>query len=85
MASMPLFDRIPEGGEPAAESVLTVGALNRSVRARLEDEWGDLWVEGELSDVSRPRSGHIYFTLNDPEAAAQVRGVLFRGDAVRIQ
>ena len=44
----------------------------------LESELGEVWVEGELSNVRKPASGHWYFTLKD--ASAQLRCVLFRGD-----
>ncbi len=42
-----------------------VGELLRSVKALLETEWARLWVEGEVSQVSRPPSGHVYFSLVD--------------------
>ena len=53
------------------------------VRYALEDSWSDIWIEGELSDVTRAASGHVYFTLNDERDVAQVRGVMFRNDARR--
>ena len=52
------------------------------VRAVLEDALGDLVVEGELSNVHRHRSGHLYATLKD--AGAQLRLVVWRGDASRL-
>jgi exodeoxyribonuclease VII large subunit len=64
--------------EPAR--IYRVGELNRRIRLKME-RWGDVWVEGELSDVSRATSGHVYFTLNDGVEQAQLRGVMFRGDA----
>ena len=56
--------------------VYTVGRLNREARAVLEGGFPLLWVEGELSNLSRPASGHLYFSLKDPQA--QVRCALFR-------
>ena len=56
--------------------VYTVGRLNREVRAALEGGFPLLWVEGELSNVARPASGHLYLTLKD--APAQVRCAMFR-------
>jgi exodeoxyribonuclease VII large subunit len=56
--------------------ILTVSQLNRQVRSWLEQEMGALSVKGELSNVSRPASGHLYFTLKD--AGAQLRCVYFR-------
>lgn len=64
--------------EPAR--IYRVAELSRRVRAKVES-WGEVWVEGELSDVSRATSGHLYFTLNDGVEQAQLRGVMFRGDA----
>jgi exodeoxyribonuclease VII large subunit len=64
-----------------APRVLAVGELARIARIALEDRFPDVWVEGELSDVSRPASGHVYFTLSDSNA--QVRGVMYRNDAQR--
>jgi len=56
--------------------LLSVSQLNLKARKALENDLGDVWVEGELSNVSRPASGHIYFTLKDDRA--QVRCALFR-------
>ena len=71
------------GGGDTEERVYRVGQLNRIVRLQLEDRFRNVWVQGELTDVSRPSSGHVYFTLNDEEENAQVRGVMFRSDAQR--
>lgn len=57
-------------------SILTVSELNRHVRAFLEHELSDVCVSGEISNVSKPSSGHYYFTLKD--AGAQIRCVYFR-------
>ncbi len=51
--------------------------LNRELRVHLEAGFPRLWLAGELSNLSRPASGHWYFTLKD--ARAQVRCALFRG------
>jgi exodeoxyribonuclease VII large subunit len=56
--------------------IFTVSRLNREVRAVLEGSFPLLWVEGELSNLSQPASGHLYFTLKD--VAAQVRCAMFR-------
>jgi exodeoxyribonuclease VII large subunit len=58
---------------------LSVSEVNRRARQLLERGIGELWVEGELSGVSRPASGHVYFTLKD--SAAQLRCALFRNRA----
>jgi exodeoxyribonuclease VII large subunit len=62
---------LDEGGE-----VLTVSALNREVRQLIEGSFGLVWVEGEVSNLARPSSGHLYFSLKD--AQAQVRCAMFR-------
>ena len=60
----------------ARDDVLTPSQLNTLARSLLEDAFPLVWVEGELGNVSRPASGHLYFTLKD--ARAQVRGALFK-------
>lgn len=64
--------------DPSApeRNVLTVTQLNRQARQLLETHMSLLWVEGELSNVSQPSSGHWYFTLKDDQA--QVRCAMFR-------
>ena len=58
-------------------SVFSVSELNSSVARLLEQEFSWIWVEGEISNLATPASGHIYFTLKD--AGAQVRCAMFRG------
>lgn len=60
----------------APREVLTVAALNRDARRLIEGTFGTAWVEGEISNLSRPSSGHLYWTLKD--ANAQVRCAMFR-------
>lgn len=60
---------------------LTVTRLVRRMKNLLEIEIGEVWVEGEVSNLRRQSSGHSYFTLKD--ASAQVSCVLFRGNASR--
>jgi exodeoxyribonuclease VII large subunit len=63
------------GLDESAE-ILTVSALNREVRQLIEQSLGLVWVEGEISNLARPSSGHIYFSLKDEKA--QVRCAMFR-------
>ena len=49
------------------ETVLTVSQLTREIRSLLEEEIGDVWVEGEVSNLRVQSSGHQYFTLKDAE------------------
>jgi exodeoxyribonuclease VII large subunit len=58
---------------------ISVSDLNRQARQMLERGFGDCWVEGEISGLARPASGHIYFTLKD--AKAQLRCAFFRNRA----
>jgi exodeoxyribonuclease VII large subunit len=58
-------------------SVFSVSELNSAVARLLEQEFAWIWVEGEISNLATPASGHIYFTLKD--AGAQVRCAMFRG------
>jgi exodeoxyribonuclease VII large subunit len=64
--------------DPSASSrrILSVSELNRAARGLLEGGFPVLWVEGEISNLAQPASGHLYFSLKD--AQAQVRCALFR-------
>jgi exodeoxyribonuclease VII large subunit len=61
----------------------TISDLVRYLRQAVEADFRlqDLWVKGEVSNLSRPSSGHVYFTLKDAEAS--LRCVVWRSDAVR--
>ncbi|MBA4246254.1 MAG: exodeoxyribonuclease VII large subunit [Pseudomonas sp.] len=63
--------------------VLSVSQLNNRARLLLEDVFSGIWVEGEISNLARPASGHVYFTLKDSQA--QVRCALFRQNAARVR
>ncbi|MBE7927581.1 MULTISPECIES: exodeoxyribonuclease VII large subunit [Pseudomonadaceae] len=63
--------------------VLSVSQLNSRARLLLEDVFAQVWVEGEISNLARPASGHVYFTLKDKNA--QVRCALFRQNALRVR
>lgn len=69
-------DYSPDQAGPPPRQILTPSSLNRLVRDLLEDALPLIWIEGELSNVARPASGHLYFTLKD--ANAQVRCAMFR-------
>lgn len=62
--------------------VFTVSELNRTVRDLLENGLGEIWIEGEISNLARPASGHMYFSLKDRDA--QVRCALFKGRGRRL-
>lgn len=65
----------PENAAPARE-VYSVSRLNRAACALLEGEFPSVWVEGELSNLASPSSGHLYFSLKDE--GAQLRCAMFR-------
>lgn len=60
---------------------VSVAQLNRQAKFILEQHFPTVLVKGEISNLARPRSGHIYFSLKDSEA--QVRCAFFRGQAAR--
>ena len=62
--------------QPARE-VYTVSSLNREARRLIEGRLGTVWVEGEISGLVRPRSGHLYWRMKDE--SAQLRCAMFRG------
>ncbi|MFB3925955.1 MAG: exodeoxyribonuclease VII large subunit [Syntrophales bacterium] len=58
------------------KQILTVSELTKNIQYLLESTFGLLWVEGEISNLRRPGSGHVYFTLKDEKS--QIRAVVFR-------
>lgn len=58
------------------QAIISVSELNRLVKGELESKFPNIWIEGELSNLAQPGSGHIYFTLKDEQA--QVRCAMFR-------
>jgi exodeoxyribonuclease VII large subunit len=64
-----------------SREILSVSALNDRIKALLEEGFASLWVEGEVSNLRRPASGHVYFTLKD--AKSQIRAVIFRNPFVQ--
>ena len=63
-------------GSAPERDIYSVSRLNQEARLLLEQGFPRIWLEGELSNVSRPSSGHLYFTLKD--ARAQIRAAMFR-------
>lgn len=63
--------------QPRQRRVFSVSSLNRHIKDLLESDLPQVWVEGEVSNVSRPASGHVYFSLKDDKC--QIRCALFRG------
>lgn len=77
MSFSPSSPSASPGASP--EQALSVSELNHSARRLLERHMPACWIEGEISSLSQPSSGHAYFTLKD--AHAQVRCALFRQQA----
>lgn len=63
--------------------ILSVSQLNETVRELLDQALPPLWVEGEISNLAKPASGHLYFSLKDGKA--QVRCAFFRHRAGRVR
>jgi exodeoxyribonuclease VII large subunit len=68
---------------PDGVKILSVSELTQAVRGVLEDGFPAVWVAGEVSNLARPSSGHLYLTLKDAEA--QLRAVIWRGIALRLR
>ena len=84
---MDLFDfadsnDIAEEKQAQEKSILTVSQLTRKIRNLIEYRVGEVWVEGEISNLRKQASGHQYFTLKDK--GSQLSCVLFRGNATRL-
>jgi exodeoxyribonuclease VII large subunit len=64
------------GQADAIAGAITVSQLNRQVKTLLEQGLARLWIEGEISNLAKPASGHLYFSLKDD--SAQIRAAFFR-------
>tara|TARA_B100000965_G_C19592586_1_gene758605 strand:- start:348 stop:1736 length:1389 start_codon:yes stop_codon:yes gene_type:complete len=72
----------PSEKKKEEKSIFSVSELTRKIRNLLEYRVGEVWVEGEISNLRKQASGHQYFTLKD--ANSQLPCVLFRGNASKI-
>jgi len=77
----PLFAQ--DAANTDSEPVLTVSQLTSQIKLLLEGSFDSVWVTGEISNFSRPRSGHCYLTLKDNDS--QLRAVIWRGTAARLR
>jgi len=75
--NQPSSIKISLAATPPERDTLSVSQLNRRAKMLLETQLPLLWIEGEISNFSRPASGHWYFTLKD--SSAQVRCAMFKG------
>ena len=69
--------------ETAQRRILSVSELTGLVRTSVETGFSDVWLEGELSNLRAPGSGHLYCTLKDD--SCQIRAVIFRSTAARLR
>lgn len=72
-----------KSAEADSDAPLSVSALSAQIKGTLEDAFPRVSVVGEVSNFSRPQSGHCYFTLKDDNA--QIRAVMWRGTASRLK
>src|SRR6266446_1836230 len=72
-------DQLGFSFRPLERRIWTVRDLVSTVRTHIEREYGEIWVEGEISNFRAHDSGHLYFTLKDQNA--QIRAVMFRSSA----
>ncbi len=85
MNSQSLFESSPEENSESQDDqqqVLSVSEVNHLVKQLVNEAFPTMWVSGEISDIARPRSGHLYFNLKD--ADGQLRGVIWRGSAEKL-
>ena len=75
--------KAPPKDDASKTEPLSVAALTSQIKATLEAGFPSVWVAGEVSNFSRPSSGHCYFTLKDDQA--QIRAVIWRGVASRLR
>lgn len=73
---MPMANRFPTPSAPESESIFSVSNLNKRARSLLESNFPAVAVEGEISNLATPASGHWYFTLKDRQS--QIRCAMFR-------
>jgi exodeoxyribonuclease VII large subunit len=73
----------PTRKEAEHKLMYTVSGLNEKVRITIEKALGLVWIQGEISNLARPNSGHIYFSLKDN--ASQVRCAMFRAQVSRVK
>jgi exodeoxyribonuclease VII large subunit len=66
----------PAPQRPPARRVVTVSQVNATIRALIESQLRDVWIEGEISNCRVWNTGHMYFTLKD--GTSQLRAVMFR-------
>lgn len=79
---MPEFNSSPAANSDRQRHVFSVSELNNAAKYLLENQFPAVWLEGEISNLVQPRSGHIYLTLKDDNA--QLRCAMFRGNNLHL-
>ncbi len=72
-----------EPGDEAAPPIFSVSQLSAQIKELMETAFPAVWVSGEISNFSRPQSGHCYLTLKDEQA--QIKAVVWRNTATRLR
>ena len=70
------------GSDPLGTWFETVSSLTQRIKDTLEADFADVALHGEITNLARPKSGHVYFSLRDQ--AASIRAVMWKGDAHRL-
>src|SRR5690606_32939235 len=65
----------------SADEAISISEVTLRIKRAVESSLASMWVAGEITDIARPRSGHLYFTLKDEHS--QLRGVMWRSVAER--
>jgi exodeoxyribonuclease VII large subunit len=68
---------------PEGVKILSVAEVTRCIKGVIDEGFGVIWVAGEVSNLSRPSSGHIYVTLKDAES--RIKAVVWRSVALRLR
>ena len=81
MTNVPWLDRA-KADDPFGPMFQSVSELTSRIKRTLETDFAEVALKAEVSNVARPRSGHVYFTLKDDSAS--IRAVLWKSDAQRL-
>ena len=77
-----MFDRLAADRRSPPPDAMSVSEVTARVKEQLETRFADVWVAGEVSNLTRASSGHVYLSLKDE--AALLRGVIWRGTAAQL-
>lgn len=72
----------PPGSDPYGSMFETISSLTERIKDALESEFAEVAVRGEITNLARPKSGHVYLSLRDNTAC--IRSVIWKGDAQRL-